>query len=190
MSDQTALESQDLVVTGDRAELRLEHGRIVMHKQASTQARPTEVAFGVDQVRGASLETPRGTGWLHVSVVGGSPPPPSGLAAMGDPYTLPLAGRATSTARRLVKMIERHVQQRGMPSEMARATASSGVIVRANGDRPVTPPPDVGVSSGDHGRKDANAPDLVARLGELADLHESGALTDAEFEQAKARVLE
>lgn len=199
MSDQTALESHELVVTGDRAELRLEHGRIVIHKQATTQARPTEVAFGVDQVRGATLQTPRGIGWLHVSVVGGSPPPPSGLAAMGDPYTLTLTGRGTSAARRLVKMIERHVQQRGMPSEVARASASSGVIVRADGDRPVAPLPAVEVVPDDGvsraaggaraGEEEADADDMVTRLRELADLHDAGALTDAEFEQAKARVL-
>lgn len=201
MSDHTALESQELVVTGDRSELRLEHGRIVIHKQATTQARPTEIAFGVDQVRGASLQTPRGTGWVHVSVVGGSPPPPSALAAMGDPYTLALTGRGTSAARRLVKMIERHVQQRGMPSEAAEPTVSSGVIVHANGDRPVAHPPavevttDAGVSqptgSGTWASAGAGAGSdvLVTRLRELADLHDAGALTDAEFEQAKARVL-
>lgn len=202
MSDQTALESHELVVTGDRAELRLEQGRIVIHKQATTQARPTEVAFGVDQVRGATLQTPRGIGWLHVSVVGGSPPPPSELAAMGDPYTLALTGRGTSAARRLVKMVERHVQERGMPSEVARVSASSGVIVRANDDRPVAPPPGVGVVSNDGvgraaggaggtraGEEEADADDMVTRLRELADLHDAGALTDAEFELAKARVL-
>lgn len=191
MSDQTALESHELVVTGDRSELRLEHGRIAIHKQATTQARPTEVVFGVDQVRGASLETPRGTGWLHVSVVGGSPPPPSGLAATGDPYTLPLTGRGTSAARRLVRMVERHVQQRGMPSEVTRATASSGVIVRTNGDHPVTPPPaDTPAPPGVRAQGETTTGDLVTRLRELADLHEAGALTDAEFERAKARLLQ
>lgn len=191
MSDQTALESEELVVTGDRAELRLEHGRMVIQKQATTQARPTEVAFAVDQVRGASLETARGTGWLHVSVVGGSPPPPSGLAAMGDPYSLPMTGRGNSAARRLVKMVERHVQQRGMPSEVARATASTGVIVHANGDRPVaSPPSDVHAAPGSPGGEATASSDLVTRLRELADLHDAGALTDAEFEQAKARVLQ
>lgn len=190
MSDRTALEEQQLVVAGDRSELRLEHGRIVIHKQATTQARPTEVTFDIDQVRGASLETPRGSGWLHVSVVGGSPPPPSGLAATGDPYTLPLTGRGTSAARRLVKLVERHVQQRGMPPEVAPATASSGVIVHADGDRPVPPAQDADVVSDARVHEEAASGDVVARLRELADLHAAGALTDAEFEQAKARVLQ
>ena len=33
------------------------------------------------------------------------------------------------------------------------------------------------------------APDLTARLKELADMHASGALTDAEFAAAKAKLL-
>lgn len=190
VSDQTALESQDLVVTGDRSELRLEHGVIVIHKQATTQARPTEVSFDVDQVRGASLETPRGVaGWLHVSVVGGSPPPPSGLAATGDPYTLPLTGRGTGVARRLVKMVERHVQQRGMPPEAAGGTGSSGVIVHAGGDRPTPPAPITGAVPDATAHEQTGSGDVAGRLRELADLHAAGALTDAEFEQAKARVL-
>lgn len=179
MDDTTALETKDLVVEGDRSELRLEAGRFVLRKEATTQAEPTEVSFGVDQVRAATLNRPSGgePGWLHVAVVGGSPPPPGGLAAASDPYTLPLAGRATGSARRLAKMIERHVQVRGLPRD-ERDTGvrpSTGVVVNPVG----TPPP--AAASGD---------DLVRRLQELAQLHQVGALTDEEFERAKARVLE
>lgn len=189
MGDRTGLESQELVVAGDRSELRLAGGRISIHKEATTQARPTEVEFDVGQVRGATMESPRGGGWLHVSVVGGSPPPPSGLAATGDPYTLPLTGRGTAAARRLVKLVERHVQERGMPPAAPPAAGSSGVIVRRDAGRstqtaahrPASPDGRGGASSSD---------DVVARLRDLADLHAAGALTDDEFEQAKARVLE
>lgn len=181
MAEQTALERQAVVVPGDRSELRLEAGRVVVHKDATTQAEPTEVGFEVAEVRGATLTPPsRGQmGWLHVAVVGGSPPPPTGLAAMGDPYTLPLTSRGLGAARRLVRMVERHVQVRGMPSEAPGTGSSSGVVVN----------PDV-ASAPTSGPAAAREPEhLVARLKELADLHEAGALTDAEFERAKGRVL-
>ena len=184
MADQTALERHEVVVPGERSELRLEAGRVLVHKDATTQSEPTEVAFGVDEVRGATLNPPsRGQmGWLHVSVVGGSPPPPTSLAAMGDPYTLPLTSRGLGAARRLVRMVERHVQVRGMPSEGPVLGSSSGVVVNPDVARapnaPSVPP-----------AEDRGPDDLVARLKELADLHEAGALTDEEFERAKARVL-
>ncbi len=189
MGDRTGLESQELVVAGDRSELRLGDGRIVIHKEATTQARPTEVEFDVDQVRGATMETPRGGGWLHVSVVGGSPPPPSGLAATGDPYTLPLTGRGTAAARRLVRLVERHVQERGMPSVAPGAAGSSGVVVHDGGGRPAQVGSDRDGPSADEDEGSSSG-DVVARLRELADLHAAGALTDDEFDQAKARVLE
>lgn len=197
MADATALETDDLVVHGDRSELRLEGGRLSLHKEATTQARPTDVEAEVGEVRGATLEAPPrgGLGWLHVSVVGGSPPPPSGLAAAGDPWTLPITPRALGSARRLVRMVERHVQTRGLPPESPEVGGSSGVVLNPRGalteKTPYRAPADG--ADGDHGAVDgapAAAPDdLVGRLRELADLHAAGALTDDEFQRAKDRLL-
>jgi hypothetical protein len=163
-----------------------------VHKEATTQATPTDVEFGVDRVRGVTVEAPtRGDpGWLHVAVVGGSPPPPTGLAAAGDPYTLPLTSRATSAARRLARMVERHVQARGLPSQDDGVGSSSGVVLNPVGTpspkRPYTTPtePETGTDSGGGGDGD-----LVGQLRELADLHAAGALSDDEFQLAKDRLL-
>jgi len=38
-------------------------------------------------------------------------------------------------------------------------------------------------------RADRRAPDTIAQLKELADLHERGALTDEEFETQRAKLL-
>lgn len=192
MDDTTALESKDLVVEGDRSELRLEGGTFVLRKEATTQARPTEVRFRIDRVRGTTLQRPSGreSGWLHVAVVGGSPPPPGALAAASDPYTLPLAGRGNGAARRLAKMIERHVQVRGLPQETGgdAAGSSSGVVVNPEG--PVTRAARGAAGTPSPGPAgDGTEQDLVGRLRELAELHEVGALTDDEFDRAKARVL-
>lgn len=183
MVDATALETRDLVVEGDRGELRLEAGTITVRKDAAVQARPTEVEVGVEQVRGATLEAPsrRQPGWLHVAVVGGSPPPVSGLAAAGDPYTLPLTSRGAGPARRFVKLVERHVRERGRPSEAADVRTSTGVVLDPDGPlSPRTPAPGASAEPDD---------DLVARLRELADLHAGGALSDDEFQRAKDRLL-
>lgn len=198
MDDTTALETKDLVVEGDRSELRLAGGEFVLRKEATTQARPTEVQFGIDRVRGATLQRPSGgePGWLHIAVVGGSPPPPGGLAAASDPYTLPLVGRTNGAARRLARMVERHVQVRGLPVDTGASADSQSTGVVLNPDGPLTPPTGNRSSSAIAEAPVSEAPvaddagdDLVARLRELADLHEAGALTDAEFERAKARVL-
>ena len=193
MDDTTALETKDLVVEGDRSELRLADGEFVLRKEATTQARPTEVQFDIDRVRGATLQRPSGgePGWLHIAVVGGSPPPPGGLAAASDPYTLPLAGRANGGARRLARMVERHVQVRGLPSDTSATGDSQSTGVVLNPDGPLTPHTGgrAATTTGDGSVEDAASDDLVTRLRELADLHETGALTDAEFERAKARVL-
>lgn len=193
MDDTTALETKDLVVEGDRSELRLADGHFVLRKEATTQARPTEVQFGIDRVRGATLQRPSGgePGWLHIAVVGGSPPPPGGLAAASDPYTLPLIGRANGAARRLARMVERHVQVRGLPSDTGATGERQSTGVVLNPDGPLTPPAGdrASAASSDASVEDDAGDDLVARLRELADLHEAGALTDAEFERAKARVL-
>ena len=194
MADTTALETKDLAVEGDRSELRLAGGAFVLRKEATTQAHPTEVQFDIDRVRGATLQRPSGgeTGWLHIAVVGGSPPPPTGLAAASDPYTLPLVGRTNGAARRLARMVERHVQVRGVPSDTGATVDHQSTGVVLNPDGPLTP------SVGDRSRaptsdgsvEDDASDDLVARLRELTELHETGALTDDEFERAKARVLD
>jgi hypothetical protein len=49
-----------------------------------------------------------------------------------------------------------------------------------------SPPPGANGSSTE---TQPTAPDLTARLKELADMHASGALTDAEFAAAKAELL-
>jgi hypothetical protein len=197
--DQTALERAQIVVPGDGAELRLEGGRVTISKQTITREAPTTVDVDVDQVRGAQLRTSsRGSrGWLHIAVVGGSPAPPGELAAAGDPYALPLTPASLGPARRLVKLVERHIRERGMPSDagLNEGRSSSGVALT---DAPVT----VGVSDGAPGRSGvpevpsedgARAPadpaEFVAELRTLAELHTSGALSDDEFERAKARVL-
>lgn len=201
MTDQTALERTDLVVPGDGAELRLERGRVTISKRALTQESPTTVEFGVDEVRGAQLRSSsRGSrGWLHVAVVGGSPAPPGELAAAGDPYALPLTPASVGPARRLARLVERHIRERGMPQDVGpnEGRLSSGVaITRA----PVTA--DAATSTSDEAaaqvpaassREAVRAPgdpaEFVAELRTIAELHASGALTDEEFERAKARVL-
>jgi hypothetical protein len=198
VSEGTALETARLVVRGDRGELNAEGGRITISKLAPTRDAPTTVEFGVDQIRGAQVRAPsRGSrGWLHVAVLGGSPPPPGDLAAVGDPYALLLTSRSVGAARRFAKLVDRHVQGRGMPSEVGpsggRMSSSVTVFQAPTGTPPPPPPPppprtDAG---GDVARGGGADPaDLVAELRTLAELHQSGELTDAQFERAKARVL-
>lgn len=213
----TALENRHLVVPGDRAELELGDGRLVLRSRSGGTAEQAERVVAVDQVRGATLRAPtRGEpGWLHVSVVGGTPAPSGGLSVAMDPYTIPLASRGgVAAARRLVKMVERHLQERGKPrdtvaSDLARST---GVVVRSNGaaSAPVAarPAPDpapvvaeaevvvadderaVGEEQPAVVKDGLAAPDeLVERLKELAALRDSGVLTEAEFKRAKKRVI-
>lgn len=200
MRGQTALERAKLVVPGDRAELRVEGGRVTIDKQAPTREAPTSVEFGVDRIRGAQLRAPsRGVrGWLHLSVVGGSPAPPGELAAAGDPYTLPVTGRSVGAARRFAKLVDRHVRERGMPREVGptEGRLSAGVsITDAPAPEPTAdPPPTAGVPPTEASdRRVASAPSdpaaFVAELQALADLRASGALSDEEYERAKARVL-
>jgi hypothetical protein len=185
VTDQTALERTDLVVPGDGAELRLEGGRITISKRALTQERPTTVEFGVDQVRGAQLRTSsRGSrGWLHVAVVGGSPAPPGELAAAGDPYALPLSPTSLGPARRLARLVERHIRARGMPHDEGpnEGRLSSGVSITS---APVTAD-----TPAEETRASGDPADFVAELRTLAELRSSGALTEEEFDRAKARVL-
>lgn len=205
MPEGTTLERARLVVEGVRSELVLEGGRITITKEAPTQAAPSTVDVGVERVRGTTLNAPsRGErGWLHVAVAGGSPAPPGELAAAGDPYTLPITSRSASAARRFARLVDKHVAERGMPPDprVGGRRYSSGVslvdppdevagpaepagpdgedIPRAPGDA-VTEPEAVDATDADR---------FVTRLRELADLHASGALTDEEFERAKARLL-
>jgi hypothetical protein len=210
----TALESRHLVVPGDRAELELGDGRLVLRSRSGGTAEVAERVVAVDQVRGATLRPPsRGEpGWLHVSVIGGTPAPSGGLSVAMDPYTIPLASRGgVAAARRLVKMVERHLQERGKPrdtvaSDLARST---GVLVRSNGaaSAPAASVPEQApaadaevlvadderaVVEGEHapvGDGPAAPDELVERLKELAALRDSGVLTEAEFKRAKKRVI-
>lgn len=182
MSRSTTLERTRLVIDGVRAELVLEDGRITITKEGPTQAAPSTVSVDVDRLRGTSLNSPSrgGRGWIHVAVAGGSPTPPSELAAAGDPYTVPITSRATSAARRFARLVDKHVAERGMPSDprVGGRQLSSGVSL-------VDPPdPDGGQPET---RDEPHR--LVAQLRELADLHDAGALTDEEFERAKSRLL-
>jgi hypothetical protein len=280
MADATTLERSRLTIRGVRAALVLEDGRITLTKDGPPQ---TSVTFTVAQVRGTVFEPgSRGTrGWIHIAVVGGSLAPPGELAAMSDPYTLPITARGAVAARRLARMVEKHLRERGLPSEPAFAHSaavsgrfSSGVSltrppgipgdaleVRADDPTPrqaagpaptrvvTTRPNGVGVTSTPDERSAAatvvaeaaidaraasdaraaprglpaegvlpvvlsspgpitppvlaapvpTAPpppeppvrprELVVELRQLGELHAAGVLTDAEFEQAKARVL-
>lgn len=216
MSDQTALERAALVVAGERAELRVEAGRVTIGKDAPVRAAPTTVEFAVDQIRGTQLHAPsRGApGWLHVSVVGGSPTPPGELAAAGDPYTLPVTSRSLGAARRFAKLVDRHVRERGMPHDSGpdEGRLSPGVTITQHPPGPVPatdgPPPPSGSAPSDAAavpssavpppvaapRPSAAPPpgaaELVAELQVLAELRASGALSEEEFERAKARVLD
>jgi hypothetical protein len=140
VGEATRLERATHSIGGDRAELRLEAGVITIAKGATSQARPTEVTVPVDRVRSVEVRKPSraASGWLHVAVVDGSPAPVTELAAMSDPYTIPLGGRQVAGARRLERMVADHVQRRGLPAESSGAKPrrpSSGVVLT---DAPTT----------------------------------------------------
>lgn len=206
----TPLERHDTVVRGDRGELRLEGGRITIHKDATTQAEPTEVTAKLSDLRGAAVSPAAGDqpAWLHVAVVGGSIAPTNVLTALSDPWTLPLTSRGVGTARRFVRMVERHVRVRGLPADDGQQM-SSGVTVRSGPapddhpdeePTPMTGPDDPTAATGPDDPTAAAMPDdpaaaadratvLVDRLRELAELRDAGVLTDEEFRLAKAQVL-
>jgi hypothetical protein len=140
VGEATRLERATHSIGGDRAELRLEAGVITIAKGATSQARPTEVTVPVGRVRSVEVRKPSraASGWLHVAVVDGSPAPVTELAAMSDPYTIPLGGRQVGAARRLERMVADHVQRRGLPAESSDAKPrrpSSGVVLT---DAPTT----------------------------------------------------
>lgn len=197
MGDTTRLERASHVVRGDRSELRLEDGRITIEKGATTQFRPTTVSFPVSEVRHATVRRPtRGaSGWVHVAVVDGSPAPPSELAAAGDPYTLPLTTRGLAEARKLARMIDDHVQRRGLPSDANAETPYLGVALTdaeptqraAPADDPAPPsaPPRPAVTAASTPARDSEA---IEHLRQLDGLHRAGVLSDTEYDQAKRRL--
>jgi hypothetical protein len=201
MSDATRLERTTHAVTGVRAELQLVEGEVRIEKEAAGDGGPTSVTVPIDRVRGVDLRKPSrsSSGWLHLAVVDGSPAPSTELAAMSDPYTIPLTARHLSAARRFERMVEDHVQRRGLPPETpaARPASSSGVVLT---DAPTTsettpeepPPPASTAPPAAAAGADDPAPEgaLATQLRELAALHAAGSLTDEEFRLAKERVLE
>jgi hypothetical protein len=218
MDDATRLERTSLVVPADRCELRLEGAQLTLTKERAAQDAPTTVSVPVSEVRGATLERPsRGQpGWLHIAVVGGTPVPTNDLGSTLDPYTMSITSRNVAAARRVVRLITQHVQQRGLPPEQEAAGGriSSSVTVTdgpalASPPAPTSPPPPVPPPAEESTGADVSAPvpsavpaghepvspapepsSLARTLRDLADLHASGALSDEEFEQAKAKVLE
>jgi hypothetical protein len=212
VSEATRLERTTHAVAGDRAELRLQDGVITITKAATAQARPTEVTVPIERVRSVEVRKPSraASGWLHVAVVDGSPAPVTELAAMSDPYTIPIAGRQVTAARRLERLVADHVQRRGLPAEetgpsprptpsgvvLTDAPTTASTSTRAPETPPAPPPPPPPPSAaapstnGAGDPDDAPEEDLTAKLRELADLHRSGALTDEEFHRAKQAVLE
>lgn len=177
--DRTALERAQVSLAGARAELTVDDGRITITHHDPMGGEATRVEVGVEQVRGTHLEAPsRGTpGWLHLDVVDGSPTPPSGLAAAGDPYTITVPSRQLGAARRLAKLVERHVQARGLPHDHGpnEGRYSSGVTVTAAPRTVSSPTPRQRGEAAEH-------------LEMLARLRACGALTDAEVARATQRI--
>lgn len=197
MREDTTLERCSHTVQGDRAELIVEDGHVTIVKESATQLRPTRVTFAIAEVRHATLRAPsRGApGWLHVDVVGGSPTPPSELAATGDPYTVLLRARRLAAARKLVRMIDDHVRRRGLPSDGP--SAHPGVTLtdaEPSAHRPRTRTVDAPEPATARVRPASTlSPErMTARdehLRQLVDLHRAGVLTDEEFDHARRRLL-
>lgn len=172
----TALERETLVIRGVRSELKLEGGVITILKQATTQASPTQVVIPVRTVRGATVEAPRrgGRGWLHIASTNGSPAPVGELSASGDPYALPIKSGNIGASRKLARMIDKHVRERGLPGDVGpnQGRFTSGVVVTAGVKAIVRSPmvtmeEDVPVEAHDseasaQGEDDAAAPTTVA----------------------------
>jgi hypothetical protein len=191
----TRLERTSHVVPGERCELRIHDGELCITKETAGQE-PTAVRIPAAQVRGATLERPSRSqpGWLHLAVIGGSPAPTSDLGAALDPYTLPVTTRTVAAAKRVVRLVTQHVQERGLPPEPSSGggrTSTSVIVTSPAATRTTTPPPPVAPpGAAPAGAPDAEPGSLVTTLRELADLHAAGALTDEEFERAKAQVLD
>jgi len=129
----SALETASLTIKGARAELRVADGIVSIHREGDTVTAPTNVEFPIGRVRGTSLEAPKrgGRGWLHVSVIGGTPAPVGEMGAMSDPYALPITSRALGGCKRLGRLVERHLQEHGLPSDRGPNDGhyTSGVVV-------------------------------------------------------------
>lgn len=212
MNETTRLQRTTHRVRGERSELRLEDGVVTIMKSATSQTGPSEVHVPIERVRSVEVRRPSraGSGWLHLAVVDGSPAPATELAAMSDPYTIPLATRQVSAARRLERLVSDHVQRRGLPAEASGSSpgpGTSGVVLTdapttagshrpAGVAEPAAASPMVGTGPGaGPGSRGTDGPagddeDLTGKLRELAELHRSGALTDEEFRRAKQAVLE
>jgi hypothetical protein len=183
MAEGTALERACLAIHGVRSELHVEDGRITITKEVPTRDEPSTVTVEAHLVRGTSVNPPSrgGRGWLHLAVVGGSPAPPTELAAANDPYTLPIGGRGTGSVRRFVRLVDKHVAARGMPQENGpnEGQYSSGVSLTS----PVA-----------HPGKECEPPavpdrDTATYLRNLDELLRVGALTDEEVRRARSRLL-
>ncbi len=194
----TELERGVLTVRGRGGQLVVRDGALTIATTSLTT--PSEVTIPVGDVRGATLEAPSGRapGWLHVSAVGGSPPPPGQLAAVGDPYTVPLGSRHVRAARRFVRAVEQHVHRRGLPGAGVAVGGTGSVqLTDAAPTRPDRDPgagPDLAASSSQApevaGEGDeTGGPDWLERLRVVADLHREGVLTDEELAAAKERLL-
>lgn len=151
MSGSTRFERANHAIRADHGELRLVGGEVVITRQVMTEDAPRVVRIPADRIRGADLQKPsRGRpGWLHVAAVGGSPRPPTALAAANDPYTVPVTARSLGAARRFCRLVAEHVRDRGLPVEPARSgTGSTSVLLHppheatsASSPQPTVPPP-------------------------------------------------
>jgi hypothetical protein len=207
MTVATKLERASLRVVGPRYELQLGSARITIRKDGG-DGPPSNLTIPVGRIRATALERPsRGTpGWLHLTVVGGTPTPTSSLGATLDPYTVTITARDLPAARKLVRLVSQHIQARGLPPEPADGTiaASTSVIVTGAASRPATPPPPPPQPPGSPPNGQAAAPPIpstsppdsddeeeawLRSLRHLAELRDAGALSDDEFERAKVKLL-
>lgn len=209
MSRPTALERAQLRVTGQHGELAIQDGQLTIEKHGAS---PSTITVGIDTIRSTAIVAPRagGRGWLHVTVVGGTPTPPGELVAMTDPYTIRVPARSAGAAKRFVRLVHDHLRQRGLPPEPELGTAeptdgrySSAVAVTAepvtgpNGRRRDTPPDGVGRSPGPSshrsdrrgGQRSDVSDERTRQLAQLDELRAAGTLTEAEFDRLRSRVL-
>jgi hypothetical protein len=202
MTVATRLERASLTVVGPRCELRLGSARVSVTKDGG-DGPPSTVTIPVGRIRAIALERPsRGApGWLHLTVIGGTPTPTSSLGATLDPYTVTVTSRNLPAARKLVRLVTQHIQARGLPPEPSdrAVSGSTSVIVTAATPRPAAPsapPPPPAPPTGrkpEEPRRDAPHDDeeegWLRSLRHLAELRDTGALSDDEFERAKVKLL-
>lgn len=184
MSDRpTPLERGGLVVRGRHGHVTVARDELVIVNAGAT-ASPSQVHVPLPEVRGATVvPARRGTpGWVHVAVVDGSPPPPGQLAAVGDPYTVALGLGQVRSARRFVRAVEQHILRRGLPTATLTTRSTSVALTDARPQPELVSAPEPALPSGADD-------DWLTRLGEVADLHRRGLLTDHELAAAKTRLL-